>query len=70
MTAKYEGPHTSYNPCLSAYCTTLGRFDGQSVQGKGAQYIDPKMRKSTDFPAWVKESSEQLKGKRVMMYCT
>jgi predicted sulfurtransferase len=35
-----------------------------------ATYIDPKMRKSTDFPAWVAEHANDLAGKRVLLYCT
>ncbi|OEU13969.1 hypothetical protein FRACYDRAFT_189106 [Fragilariopsis cylindrus CCMP1102] len=40
--------------------------------GTGAEYIDPKMRKSTDFKSWLntKETREKLKNKTVMMYCT
>lgn len=38
----------------------------------GAEYIDPKMRKSTDFPGWLdkQETKDSLKGKEVLMYCT
>jgi len=38
----------------------------------GAQYIDPLMRKSTDFPSWLQkdETKEKLRGKKVLMYCT
>lgn len=42
-------------------------------QGKtGAEYIDPLMRKSTDFTSWLdkKETQDKLKGKDVLMYCT
>jgi len=37
-----------------------------------ATYIDPKMRKSTDFPTWLaqKETRELLSNKRVLLYCT
>ena len=28
------------------------------------------MRKSTDVPTWVEKAADDLKGKRVMMYCT
>mmetsp|Transcript_32859 Transcript_32859/g.72109 ORF Transcript_32859/g.72109 Transcript_32859/m.72109 type:complete len:629 (-) Transcript_32859:14-1900(-) len=40
--------------------------------GGGATYIDPMMRKSTDFPDWLAkpETKEKLAGKRVMMFCT
>ena len=36
------------------------------------RYIDPKWRKSTEFPVWLDkpETQEQLKGKQVLMYCT
>lgn len=49
------------------YENILGRFDGGS-----AQYIDPKMRKSTDYPAWLSkpETQAQLKDKNVLMFCT
>jgi predicted sulfurtransferase len=35
-------------------------------------FLDPKMRKSTEFPIWLDHPStkEQLKGKQVLMYCT
>lgn len=38
----------------------------------GAELIDPKMRKSTEFPAWLdlQETKERIKGKNVLMYCT
>jgi len=38
----------------------------------GAEYIDPLMRKSTDFPEWLSkpETKEKLQGKNVLMYCT
>ena len=36
----------------------------------GAEYIDPKMRKSTDFKEWLSkdETKEKIKGKTVMMF--
>lgn len=39
---------------------------------KGAEYIDPKMRKSTDFMHWLEkeETREKLKDKNVMLFCT
>jgi len=38
----------------------------------GATYIDPKMRKSTDFTSWLAEpeTKKKLEGKTVMMFCT
>ena len=45
--------------------------DGSSGGG-GAEYIDPKMRKSTDFTSWLAEpqTKKKLEGKTVMMFCT
>jgi predicted sulfurtransferase len=39
---------------------------------KPATYVDPKMRKSTDFKSWLaKEETQQLvKNKNVLLYCT
>ena len=53
------------------YETIIGRFDGQESVG-GASYIDPKMRKSTDFKNWLakEETKEKLKDKTVLMFCT
>lgn len=35
-------------------------------------WLDPMMRKSTEFPVWLDkpETKEKLKGKQVLMYCT
>ena len=64
------------------YEAAIGRFDGQmddngngksdGIEKSGAQYIDPKMRKSTDFTSWLDEpeTKEKLEGKTVMMFCT
>ena len=43
--------------------------DGKS---SGATYIDPKMRKSTDFTKWLsqEQTQEKLKDKNVLMFCT
>jgi predicted sulfurtransferase len=53
------------------YEAAIGRFDGQQQNG-GAEYIDPLMRKSTDFPAFLAkpETQERLKNKNVLMFCT
>ena len=47
----------------------IGKFDPPEV---GAKCIDPKMRKSTEFPIWLDkpETKEMLKNKQVLMYCT
>ncbi len=64
------------------YEAVIGRFDGQEKNNKsndkekgrssGAEYIDPMMRKSTDFTQWLakEETKEKLKDKKVLMYCT
>ena len=45
---------------------------GGGEEGGGATYIDPKMRKSTDFTSWLaeEETKQKLEGKTVMMFCT
>lgn len=67
------------------YEAAIGRFDGQmgrdgdgsdnggdDEKKTGAKYIDPKMRKSTDFTSWLEqpETKQKLEGKTVMMFCT
>ncbi|OEU19500.1 hypothetical protein FRACYDRAFT_260018 [Fragilariopsis cylindrus CCMP1102] len=60
------------------YEASIGRFvipeneNTTDLTNNGPKWIDPKMRKSTEFPAWLdKESTQrQLKGKQVLMYCT
>mmetsp|Transcript_3168 Transcript_3168/g.4461 ORF Transcript_3168/g.4461 Transcript_3168/m.4461 type:complete len:736 (-) Transcript_3168:25-2232(-) len=69
------------------YEAVIGRFDGQDASDKGkgtdkgkksdekksgAEYLDPKMRKSTDFTQWLAkdETKQKLKDKTVLMYCT
>jgi predicted sulfurtransferase len=49
------------------YEAAIGRFDGGS-----AEYVDPKMRKSTDLQTWLSkpETQDKLKDKKVLMYCT
>lgn len=43
-----------------------------SIERSGAEYIDPKMRKSTDFTSWLAEpeTKQKLEGKTVLMFCT
>jgi predicted sulfurtransferase len=49
-----------------------GKEKGEGGGGGGATYIDPKMRKSTDFTSWLAEdeTKQKLEGKTVMMFCT
>ena len=55
-------------PSTSA-AVTDPKTDGTPAPSK---FLDPKMRKSTEFPIWLDhpETKEQLKGKQVLMYCT
>ncbi|KAL7559034.1 hypothetical protein ACA910_016376 [Epithemia clementina (nom. ined.)] len=51
------------------YEAAIGRF----VPPEGAaEWVDPKMRKSTEFPVWLDkpETLEKLQDKQVLMYCT
>ena len=50
------------------YEAAIGRF----LPPSAAQWVDPKMRKSTEFPVWLDKPStrDQLRGKQVLMYCT
>lgn len=58
------------------YEAAIGRFVPPSVavdDGADApKWLDPKMRKSTEFPAWLDrpEVKKEMKGKQVLMYCT
>jgi predicted sulfurtransferase len=69
------------------YEAVIGRFDGQQQEHKAphekgkeeegtaketATYLDPRMRKSTDFPKWLArpETQAKLQNKTVLMYCT
>ena len=46
----------------------------ESIIGKFAPpqttVLDPCMRRSTEFPQWVEDNMDRLKGKKVLMYCT
>jgi predicted sulfurtransferase len=43
-----------------------------ATRSGGAEYIDPKMRKSTDFARWLSkpETIEKLQDKNVLLFCT
>ena len=49
------------------YEANIGKFVPPK---EGAQYIDPNMRKSTEFPVWLDkpETKEMLKGKQVCLF--
>jgi predicted sulfurtransferase len=69
--AKMKEKDTVIIDVRNSYEAEIGKFVGQEADG-GATYIDPKMRKSTDFKTWVEkpETQEKLKGKQVLLYCT
>ena len=57
------------------YEAIIGRFDGQQKKCRkddgtehGAEYLDPKMRKSTDFKSWLEtpETQQKLENKTVL----
>jgi len=47
--------------------TAIGRFKPPTG---GALLLDPRMRRSTEFPQWLDEHADEIRGKHVMMYCT
>lgn len=47
--------------------TAIGRFKPPTG---GAILLDPRMRRSTEFPQWIDEHADEIRGKHVMMYCT
>ena len=51
------------------YETNIGRIEPPPG---GAEFLDPMMRNSREFPKWLNapETKEKLRGKKVMMYCT
>jgi len=66
---KMAEPDTVIIDVRNHYEATIGRF---APPPGGAEMLDPKMRKSTEFPVWLNkpETKEKLKGKQVLMYCT
>ena len=54
------------------YEAKIGRFAPPEEGENPPKWIDPKMRKSTEFPVWLDqpETLQELKGKQVLMYCT
>jgi predicted sulfurtransferase len=80
---QYQGTHLEprdYHEMLAAdntvvidvrnhYEAAIGRFNPPP---NGAEFLDPHMRKSTEFPVWLdnEETKERLRNKQVLMYCT
>ena len=61
-----EDPSAVVIDVRNANETLIGRFDPPG----GAEYIDPRMRRSTEFPEWVRRNKAKLEGKKILMYCT
>ena len=61
-----EDPSAVVIDVRNANETLIGRF----APPGGAEYIDPRMRRSTEFPAWVRRNKAKLEGKKILMYCT
>ncbi|KAJ3252160.1 hypothetical protein HK103_001813 [Boothiomyces macroporosus] len=64
---KMEEPNTVIIDVRNTYEAVIGRFNPPPG---GAEYIDPKMRVSTEFPEWVDKMKPNLEGKQIMMFCT
>ena len=64
-------PDTVVIDVRNHYEANIGRFD-PPAKGNPHKFLDPKMRKSTEFPVWLdsEETREKLRGKNVAMYCT
>jgi len=60
-------PNTVMIDVRNANETAIGRF---APPTGGAVLLDPRMRRSTEFPEWVDKVLPQLEGKNVLMYCT
>lgn len=64
---KMTEPNTVIIDVRNTYEADIGRFQPPE---NGAEYIDPKMRVSTEFPKWAEDNKDKLKGKQIMMFCT
>lgn len=64
---KLAQPDTVIIDVRNHYEATIGRFAAPN-----STWLDPKMRKSTEFPVWLDdpETKKALHGKNVLMYCT
>jgi predicted sulfurtransferase len=71
---KLAEPNTVVIDVRNHYEAVIGHFQPPAAteSGEAPKYIDPKMRKSTEFPAWLDnpETQKELKGKQVLMFCT
>jgi predicted sulfurtransferase len=67
---KMEEDNTVVIDVRNHYEAAIGHFAPPG--GAANKWLDPKMRKSTEFPLWLDKQTtkEKLKGKQVLMYCT
>lgn len=65
--AKMQESNTVMIDVRNHYEAAIGHFAPPT-----AQWVDPKMRKSTEFPIWLDkpDTKASLQGKQVLMYCT
>lgn len=47
------------------YETRIGKFETPNVET-----LDPEVRQYSDLHSWIDDNSEQLRGNRILMYCT
>jgi predicted sulfurtransferase len=69
---KLGEPNTVVIDVRNHYEASIGHFQIPKDQEQSSTFLDPKMRKSTEFPVWLDQEStkDHLKGKQVLMYCT
>jgi predicted sulfurtransferase len=63
--ASGDGPATVLVDARNLYETRIGRFEA-----RGAVRLDPHTRQFSDLPEWVDAHAEELRGRRILMYCT
>lgn len=68
----YEAAIGRFDPPSNDATTTSDNNNNSSNNTTAKKFLDPKMRKSTEFPVWLDsdETKEKLRGKQVLMYCT
>lgn len=72
MIGRFDGQEDNSKKSGEQGDSNSNTHETQQQQQHGAKYIDPMMRKSTDFKMWLDkpETQENLEGKKVLLYCT
>lgn len=72
-----DPPVTITIVCMSSFSLTVSTFIGRfappgpdRLPDGTSKYLDPMMRRSTEFPDWVDNNKHLLEGKKVLMCCT